>query len=60
MTWNCQRKQNHTGFIYTTHMVEAPDEATARIMMFNRSGGARAWLDPDKTNVWSAEEWIAI
>jgi hypothetical protein len=59
MIFNCQRKPAETYPIpYYTHQVEAPDEGTARVMMFNRSF-SWSWLDPNKTDVWPAEEWIA-
>ncbi len=40
------------------HHIEAPDEATARVMMFNRSQSP-AWLVTTATMVWSDEEWVA-
>lgn len=57
MTWKCQRKTLMQGDFHI-HQVEAPDEATARVMMFNRSFSP-AWLDLSKTNVWSDEDWTA-
>ena len=60
MIFNCQRKGiPFENCEWQTHQVEAPDEATARVMMFNRSN-ARAWLDLNKTLVWSTEDWRAI
>jgi hypothetical protein len=59
MIWNCQRKVL-TQFAYHVHQVEAKDEATARAIMFNRSGGMEAWLNLEKTLVWSAEDWTAL
>lgn len=57
MIWNCQRKTIMQGDFHV-HRVEAPDEATARVMMNNRSFSP-AWLDLNKTNVWSDEDWRA-
>ena len=61
MIFNCQRK-NFSPYLddaFFIHQIEAPDEATARVMMFNRSN-SRDWLDLNKTIVWSTEEWIAL
>ena len=53
MIFNCQRKslQPSYGNDWVTHQVEAPDEATARGMMYTRSF-SRDWLDINKTTVW--------
>ncbi len=60
MIWNCQRRRPAwETYPFHIHQVEAPDEATARVMMFNRSGGMPAWLNLEKTIVWSAEDWVA-
>lgn len=58
MIFNCQRKNLSSEDPFFIHTVEAPDEATARVMMFNRSYSPE-WLDLNKTLVWSAEDWIA-
>jgi hypothetical protein len=57
MIFNCQRKPS-LGLEWHIHRVEAPDEATARVMMFNRSG-SWAWLEHDRTEIWAVEEWVA-
>ncbi len=57
MIFNCQRVRDAWG-LYHIHRIEAPDEATARVMMFNRSN-SRDWLDLNKTLCWSTEDWIA-
>jgi hypothetical protein len=54
MIYKCQRDPT-----YHIHTVEAPDEATARVMMYNRSN-SRDWLDHGKTLVWSDEDWTAL
>lgn len=59
MIWNCQRKADFPEDTYFIHRIEAPDEATARVRMFTRSN-ARAWLDLNKTLVWSDEDWRAL
>jgi hypothetical protein len=50
MIFNCQRK-TLTAMAYHVHQVEAPDEATAREMMYTRSFSGD-WLDINKTTVW--------
>ena len=57
MIYKCQRMT--TDYTYHTHTVEAPDEATARVLMFNRSN-SRDWLDLTKTLVWSDDDWVAL
>lgn len=57
MIWKCQRMPVMQGEFYIHH-IEAPDEATARVMMFNRSQSP-AWLVTTATMVWSDEEWVA-
>jgi hypothetical protein len=60
MIYKCQRKPiPRETDRYHQHHIEAPDEATARVMMYNRSF-SHDWLDHDKTLVWSDEDWTAL
>ena len=59
MIYKCQHKERN-GAPFHVHHVEAKDEATARVIMFNRCGGSPAWLDLEQTLVWSDEDWTAL
>ncbi len=56
MIFKCQRKPIKANEVWHVHTVDAPDAATARVMMFNRGLG-QPWLDHSKTDVWSEEEF---
>ncbi len=57
-TYKCQRRPILQGDFHI-HLMKAPDEATARVMMFNMSF-SKVWLDHKITDVWSDDEdWTA-